>query len=383
MLELPLPDSEAAKISHALTEHIHQAIEANGGKLPFSQYMQMALYAPGLGYYSAGAQKFGPSGDFVTAPELSPLFANCLARFCQSILASVPQSCILEFGAGSGRLACDLLTALAELDCLPERYIIIEVSPDLRARQTTLLKESCPELIDRIEWHSELPETAIEGVILANEVLDAMPVTLFEMNEDDCFEAHVSWQDSHFVFTNEPADADLTAQCQALKKTHFPSCEHYRSEINTWISPWIKSLSNSLKKGVVLLIDYGFPRSEYYHPQRTQGTVMCHYQHRAHSNPLILPGLQDITAHVDFTHVAESADECGLSVSGFTSQAFFLLGAGISDFVGDAPNAATNQVIKTLTYPSEMGDLFKVMALTRDWDDALLGFDLADYRYRL
>lgn len=368
---------------------IRDEIAANGGAIPFAKYMQLALYAPGLGYYSAGLQKFGTKGDFVTAPEISALFSRCLARQCCQVLQTLGGGSILEFGAGSGVMAADLLLELERQQKLPQNYMILEVSGELRVRQQETLKTRIPHLFSRVQWLDRLPERPFSGVILANEVLDAMPVHRFCVDDNGIQEFYVTSNNEEFNWQlGPPSDDRLREMVDQLSIQQIP--DTYDSEINLLLPGWMKSVSECLERGLVLLIDYGFPRHEYYHPDRSMGTLMCHYQHRSHMDPLILPGLQDITAHVDFTAVAEAAVDCGLQVAGFTNQAGFLLGCGLvelaqGEVVEDAlTQIKTSQEIQKLTSPAEMGELFKVIALTRDLGKiGLMGFSSWDQRGRL
>jgi SAM-dependent MidA family methyltransferase len=382
---LPAPDSEAVAHSHRLVTEIQKAIGEAGGLIPFSQFMDMALYAPGLGYYSAGVRKLGADGDFITAPEISSFFSQCVARQCQSVLAAFDEGVILEFGAGSGVMAAELLKELELVNGLPERYFILEVSADLRQRQRETLQAKVPQLLDRVEWLERLPSEPLRGVILANEVLDALPVQRFRLDEPAVSEFYVGLADpsnnateSPFVWQVLPTgDESLRGAVEALRSS-LPV--GYVSEMNLALPAFLQSVADSLAAGMVLLIDYGFPSHEYYHSQRDQGTLMCHYRHQAHSDPLILIGLQDITAHVNFTAVAEAGVAAGLHVSGYTNQANFLMGCGLSDMLLALNPDDTKtyllkaQQAKTLIMPSEMGELFKVMALTRHLDIPLLGF---------
>lgn len=348
--------------------------------------MEQALYAPGLGYYSAGLQKLGVSGDFITAPEISPLFSHCVARQCQEVLATFEEGVILELGAGSGIMAAEILKELERLACLPKHYFILEVSADLQQRQRATLQAQVPNHLHCVQWLDSLPSEPIQGVILANEVLDAMPVQRFRLEEQDVSECYVSLNEfneeslteSPYVWQYLPTrDASLRAAVEALRP-NLPI--GYVSEMNLTLPAWIQAIAESLAAGLVLLIDYGFPSHEYYHPQRDQGTLMCHYQHQAHDNPLILIGIQDITAHVDFTAVGESAESAHLQVSGYSNQANFLLACGLPEMLSSLNYNDTQyylqqtQQAKTLILPSEMGELFKVMALTRHWEQPLLGF---------
>lgn len=384
--ELPEPGPEARAHSRQLAGRIDRAIGEAGGCLPFDRFMALALYSPGLGYYSAGSRKFGEAGDFVTAPEISPLFSRTLARQVEEILRQVGGS-VLEFGAGSGVMAADILLELDALGSLPERYFILEVSGELRERQQATLQARAPALADRVQWLDALPESGFRGVILANEVLDAMPVARFRLTEEAPVELCVSRDGEEFGWGTAAPGPRLAGELARLAPALDALPAGYESEVNLAAADWVQSLGGFLEAGAALIIDYGFPRREYYHPQRMGGTLMCHYRHRAHPDPLILPGLQDITAHVDFTAVAEAALGAGLSVAGFTNQANFLLANGLAELAGQADDMR-RQVelagqIKKLTLPAEMGELFKVMALTRALGTPLRGFMLRDDRARL
>ncbi|MEK7323620.1 MAG: SAM-dependent methyltransferase [Pseudomonadota bacterium] len=387
--DLPPPGAEAEAHSARLRELIVAEIAAAGGAISFARFMELALYAPGLGYYSAGARKFGAAGDFITAPELSPLFARCVARQCAQVLHGLGQGDVLEVGAGSGVLAADLLAALAELGSLPEQYFILELSADLRERQQRLLRERVPEWSSRVVWLNRLPAAPFRGVVLANELLDALPVHLFTIAEMGPRELLVGETGGTLQWRLAPlTDARLQTRIDAihqeLSEEQLPA--GYTSEINLAAEAWLRSMADVLQAGAILLIDYGFPRREYYHPQRAGGTLMCHYRHRAHGDPLIMLGLQDITAHLDFTALAEAALEVDLTVAGYTTQGAFLLATGITEQL--AATAAAQQLqraqeVKKLTLPHEMGELFKVMALTRGVDEPLLGFAWRDLRTKL
>lgn len=386
---LPPPSTEALQHSAQLRALIAGEIATAGGAISFARYMELALYAPGLGYYSAGAQKFGAAGDFVTAPEISPLFAHCVARQCAQVLRTLGGGDVLEVGAGSGVLAADLLTALAEADSLPTQYFILERSADLRARQQLLLAARVPHLLERIIWLDGLPSAPLRGVVIANELLDALPVHLFSLADGGPEELYVASEDNGFYLRSQPLiNADLRARIEAIWQEVTASAlpSGYMSEINLAADGWVRSIAEVLAAGALLLIDYGFPRHEYYHPQRRRGTLMCHYRHHAHDDPFLLPGLQDITAHVDFTAVAEAAAGAGLDVAGYTTQGAFLLASGITDVLAGHAEKRQLQLaqgVKKLTLPHEMGELFKVMALTRGLDEPLLGFALRDLRARL
>jgi SAM-dependent MidA family methyltransferase len=381
---LPAPDPDAQAHSHKVQALLLEQIRAAGGWLSFEDWMRTALYAPGLGYYSAGSVKLHREGDFTTAPETSPLFGQCLARQVAQVLQASASPVVLEFGAGSGALAAALIPALQALG-QPVDYRILELSADLRARQ----QERLSPWGGQVRWLDRLPE-AFSGCVLANEVLDAMPVTLFRWNARETLDvlgvaaAGREDGDSAFAWTARPAPPAVS---QAVAQ-RMPPLPGYQSEINLQAQAWVRDLGRWLRRGAALLIDYGFPQAEYYHPQRAQGTLMCHFRHHAHPQPLVLPGLQDITAHVDFTAMADAALEGGLDVMGYTSQARFLMNCGLTELVlapGGDPAARARQLaaLNTLVSEAEMGELFKVLALGRDLDAPLLGFGRGDRRDRL
>ena len=381
---LPAPSAEEQVHSAALTERIRREIDAHGGGVDFSRFMELALYAPGLGYYSAGRQKFGDAGDFVTAPELGPLFARCLARPCAQVLAGLGHADLLEAGAGSGALAADLLHELEALGSLPRNYFILELSAELRARQAQTLKLKAPHLFDRVHWLDTLPAKGFRGVVFGNELLDAMPVERFRVTVAGLQQLQVGWEEDKFIWRKRSADTALQRRIGALC---LPA--HYTSEINFHAEAWVGSVADRLTEGMVLLVDYGFPRAEFYHPQRAGGTLMCHYRHRAHADPLIGVGLQDITAHVDFTAIAAAGCAAGLELLGYTSQAAFLLDCDLEKILSASDpddvrtHLALTRQIKKLTLPQEMGELVKVMALGRGLDRPLAGFRQQDRRARL
>ena len=375
--------------------------------------MELALYAPGLGYYSAGSAKIGSSGDFVTAPEISDLFSRCVARQCAQVL-SVTGGEILELGAGTGRMAAAVLESLAALGVLPERYSILEVSGDLAERQRERLRALPASLRERVVWLERLPERPLRGVILANEVLDALPCQRFVVGEvahpaagdpgagdlsrraegntasvgSSVVELGVSLQGDSFVERAASPDAALAAACESLlKELPQPLAPGYTSEVCLRLEPWIAGVGDCLERGLLLLFDYGLPRSHYYHPQRVNGTLRCHFKQLAHDDPYINVGVQDITAWVDFTRVAEAGLAAGLDVRGFCTQAGFLLATGIESFVAEAvgtvETARRAGEARRLLMPGEMGEAFKVMALTRDYDAVLDGFTLQDLRHSL
>ena len=388
MIDFPAPEPAAQKLSAALSSVICEDIADSNGSLPFARYMERCLYEPGLGYYSAGLQKFGSGGDFVTAPEVSPLFGQCIARSCSAVLESLGGGDILEFGAGSGRLALDLLTELERLDALPLRYLILERSAELRQRQQHALREHSPQLFDRVSWIDVLPGADFRGVMLANEVLDAMAVERFQWDGETARLYHVAFDGERFHWQLLDTQDDATQRIAALcAECDLPA--GYISEINAGLVAWLQGVGERLQQGLLLLIDYGYPRHEYYHPQHGSGTLMCHYRQRAHDDPFLWPGLQDITAHVDFTAVAEAAVAAGLDVSGYTTQAGFLLDSGLDELLqaavpGDSMSyMQLAQQAKTLILPGEMGERFKCIALTRGLGIDIPGFRLQDYRNRL
>ena len=381
---LPEPTPEEHALSQLLTDLIRVEIVRADGAIPFARFMELALYAPELGYYSAAKHKFGAAGDFVTAPELGPVFAQCVARQCAQILGELRGGEILEAGAGSGAFAVQLLLELERLGKLPERYLILEISSALRARQQTLFTDKASHLLERVQWLDNLPPAGFRGIVFGNELLDALPVERFRVHADSIASLAVGWEENRFVWRELPASEPVGKRIAPLG---LP--EGYESEIGFAAEGWVRSVADILEQGVLLLVDYGFPRGEFYHPQRNAGTLMCHYRHRAHADPLILAGLQDITAHVDFSAVAAAGVESGLSLLGYASQALFLIGCGLDEVAAQATSgdaraqlALTNE-IKKLTLPHEMGELFKVIALGRGIDTPLTGFRMQDRRDRL
>jgi SAM-dependent MidA family methyltransferase len=372
----------ATRISARLGERIRAEIEAAGGLLPFDRFMELALYAPGLGYYVAGAAKLGPAGDFVTAPEISPLFGQCVAGQCAEALEQLGGGDLIELGAGTGTLAVQLLETLERLDALPERYRILELSPDLQTRQRALILERIPHLAERCHWLTHLPD-GVRGVLLANEVLDAMPVHRFRIAADGGIdELFVAERTDALSEVYAPArSTGLVAAVEALHRQGLALAPGYSSEINLRLGPWIQAIAHSLDAGLVLLIDYGYPRRDYYQADRTMGTLMCHLRHQAHQDPYRNLGLQDITAHVDFTAVAEAGTAAGLELAGFATQAHFLIGCGIDRFLAESPNALDLAPgAKQLLLPTAMGERFKVLALAKGLDAPLCGFMVRDLR---
>lgn len=403
------PDEE--RHAAVVAAHIRAAIQAAGGWLSFARFMELALYSPGLGYYSAGSHKIGRGGDFVTAPEISDLFSRCLARQCADVLAQTGGGEILELGAGTGRMATTILESLAEIGILPDRYAILEVSADLADRQQARVRQLPQSLRERVMWLDRLPEAPIRGVIVANEVLDALPVQRFTVREPSpsagemsdarmpvsgesfvavpgslrAFELGVALDGEEFVW-REGADVFGAAET-LLRDLPVAPPSGYRSELCLRIEPWIASVGQCLEQGLLLLFDYGLPRAHLYHPQRTEGTLRCHFKQLAHDNPFINLGVQDITAWVDFTRVAEAALAAGLEVSGFATQAAFLLGTGIEAMTAAATDLTTQVRLageaRRLLLPGEMGEAFKALALTRDLQQPLRGFTYQDLRTSL
>lgn len=382
----PAPDPDAQVLSRELVQRLHQRI-ADRGAMPFDAWMESVLYEPGLGYYSAGQEKFGEAGDYVTAPGISPLFAWTLAGECADALHACGGDTILELGPGDGTLAAELLAELERRDRLPHRYCLLERSGSLRARQRERLQHSVPHLLDRVHWLDTLPPSPIRGVILGNEVLDALPVARFRRDSERVEELLVTVAGDGFAWTREPARpavADAVAAIESdLGQEALPA--GYVSEVCLQLPAFMASLADSLERGLVLLVDYGYPRREYYRADRDEGTLVCHYRHRAHWDPLLVPGLQDVTAFVDFTAAAAGAQDAGLDVLGFTTQAHYLMGAGITGLLearrGDDPLESTRlaQQAKTLLLPGGMGERFRVLAVATEGMPAPAGFSLYNH----
>ena len=383
---LPVPDAAARAHSARVRTAIADAISARGGFLPLRDYIEIALYAPGLGYYAAGAHKLGPAGDFTTAPELSPLFGAAVAAQVGAILEASAGREIVEIGAGSGRLAVDLLRELDRLGAPPSRYAIVETSPDLKARQRDAIARDLPAWRDRVAW-LDVPPPTIDGAVLMNEVLDAIPPHVVARIGGIWHERGVAiGRDGELSLADRaPADPGLVAVAQR----RFPPEGDYASEINLAAEALVEDLGRRLAAGAIVAIDYGFPRREYYHPERSDGTLMAHYRHRATADPFVWPGLADLTAHVDFTAVAEAGERAGLGVAGYASQAAFLINCGILDRLaatGDPMSPAYLReagAVQKLLSPSEMGELFKVIALERGEAIRWPGFAAGDASHRL
>lgn len=383
--DLPKPSAHALARSRKLVAYLRDEIAQAGGSISFERYMADSLYHPTLGYYTSPDFNIGPRGDFTTAAELTPLYAQCIANTCASIFRELTQPAILEIGAGSGQFAVDCLWALHALDALPARYYIHEISPSLRDQQAEKLKQHCPQWLDRIVWCDTLP-AALEGIIIANEVLDALPVHCFETHQQTHYERQVTYTDQAFAWRLTPPSPELHEALNSIPT--LP--EHTQGEVNLQYDGFIKILAACLKQGLMLFADYGYGRPLLYHPARVRGTLTCFYQHHHHDNPLILPGLQDITAHVDFTRVAEAGLAAGCTLAGFTTQAAFLLESGLTTHVMVAEQTLNekekfklHQAVKTLTLPTEMGEVIKIMGLAKGMDHRLAGMGMADRRGEL
>ncbi len=387
---LPEPSADALQHSQKLVECIRAEINKNDGSITFRRYMEMALYEPSLGYYVAGTHKIGKQGDFITAPEISPLFSQCIAQQCKEILLETGGD-LLELGAGTGIMATEILLCLEGDNCLPEHYYILDLSPDLKQRQKETFEKRAPHLLKHVTWLSQLPPS-FSGVILGNEVLDAMPVDVFTQQNNSVFEHHIVWEDGQLLEQLQKADNALSEKVLAL---NIPNeATPYTSEMNPNLKGWFQTIADCLNKGVILLADYGYPRKEYYFFERKKGTLICHYQHLVNEAPLHYVGLQDITASVDFTAVAEAADDAGLTVKGFTSQATFLSNSGLEALFMKALDEHTldqnktyhyklAQQVRSLSLPTEMGERFKFIALSKDYKKSLTGFSKLDQLIRL
>ncbi len=385
MLSLPTPTGSAFRHSCAVQEMICAEIITAGGWIPFTRYMELAIYAPEMGYYCGGTAKFGDAGDYVTAPEISPLFGRTIARQASQVLECMgdDSSNILEFGAGTGKLALDLLLELEKLERLPKHYFILEVSGELQKRQKELFEKFAPHLLSRVDWLGHLP-AKFKGLILANEVLDAMPVHLVVWRGTSLFERGVAWNGEAFEWSDQLLNNrelfKVARELSSQINSDGDNVGTYVSEIGLSTRGFMRSLAGILQQGAIVLIDYGFGYNEYYHSQRNRGTLMCHYRHHAHDDPFYFPGLQDITSHVDFSAIAEAATGAGLELLGYASQAHFLINCGITEILARIPAENTgdflpiaNQLQK-LVSPAEMGELFKVIAFGKDIQQPLVGF---------
>jgi SAM-dependent MidA family methyltransferase len=384
-----MSDEVQAEHSGLVREHLRDQIAAAGGWLSFERFMELVLYAPGLGYYSGGTQKLGKDGDFTTAPEISSLFGRCVAVQCAEVLRALHAPSILEIGAGSGRLAADVLARLQGSGQLPENYWILEVSADLRQRQRALLEERLPHLLPLVAWLDRPPEEPFDGIVLANEVLDALPVARFRWDAGGIDELGVGIDQQNFAWVARPATPAMAQACNRLSEAGGGWDAGYVSEFCPRIPAWTRAVTRSLRTGAALWFDYGLPRAEYYLPERHDGTLICHYRHRVSGDPFVNIGLQDITAWVDFTLLAEASREAGFELAGFTTQAHFLAGVGIDREMrlaaGDDENrfARLAHQARQLMLPGEMGERFKAMVWLRGLDMPLSGFELLDLRHTL
>ncbi len=394
MTPLPTPTGPAVQHSCAVQEKICMEITAAGGWIPFSRYMELAIYAPGMGYYCGGTAKFGNDGDFVTAPEISSLFGRTIARQALQVFEVLgdDNSNILEFGAGSGKLALDLLLELDNLGRLPKHYFILELSGELHKRQKELFEKCAPQFLSRIDWLENLPNK-FRGLILTNEVLDAMPVHLVIWRDANLLERGVTWNGRTFEWSDRilinKELVEVASKLSSQINSEGKNFGDYISEISLSARGFMRSLAGILQQGAIVMIDYGFGCYEYYHPQRNRGTLMCHYRHHAHDNPFYFPGLQDITSHVDFSAIANTAAEAGLKFLGYTSQAQFLINCGITEIIAQTPAKNTSAYLpmasqlQRLVSPAEMGELFKVIAFGKDIQRSLVGFTSGDKSYLL
>jgi SAM-dependent MidA family methyltransferase len=389
-LDLPGLSEGEAVLLREMRRRLAAEIAAAGGALPFDRYMETALYAPGLGYYMNQRSKLGEAGDFVTAPEVSALFGRCVARQVSECLHKLGGGDVLEVGAGSGRLAADLLLELEARGVLPGRYCILELSPSLKQAQRETLQAAAPHLLDRVHWLGGMPLKRFSGVLIGNELLDAMPVHRFRRRAGAWQELAVSGDETALHDAWGPVRSPgLARVLDALWQGEDEAPDGYSSEVNMRLAPWLRAVAAGMTRGYLLLIDYGYTRREYYHPERRQGTLLCHFRHRAYADPYRLPGLQDMTANVDFTALAQAAVDAGFALAGYTTQAHFLIDSGLDELLHDAdPDDVKDhlqrmQGVKKLTLPSEMGERFKVMALAREADPVLSGFRSRDLRDRL
>lgn len=381
-------DAQALEVSRRLEALIRDEVTAAGGRIPFDRFMDLALYAPGLGYYVAGAAKLGPGGDFVTAPEVSPLFGACLASQCAEALGRLGGGDILELGPGTGTLAIQVLSRLQRLGALPQRYLMLEPSPDLRERQGRAIEQGLrSDLASRCHWLDRLPQD-LRGVVLANEVLDAMPVHRFRVDGlggvEECLVA--AGQDAFHEVWGPVQSQGLSEAVAALQSAGLATSPGFSSEVNLRLGPWVTALATCVSEGLVLLIDYGYPETAYYQPDRTMGTLMCYLRQQAHGDPYIRVGLQDITAHVDFSAAARGATAAGFTLAGFSTQGHFLIGCGIEQLIQAASAVGDLDLIlgaKQLLLPTAMGERFKVLGLTRGLEGPWRGFSVRDLADRL
>ncbi len=393
VVTIPEPDADARAHSDALREGIRQFITAEGGRIPFSKFMELCLYAPGLGYYSAGARKFGAAGDFVTAPEIGSLFAQCVAEATAPVLSQLGgEGDFLEIGGGSGAFAADVLQAFEAQGILPRRYKILEPSADLRERQAERVRDVLPtHLAERVEWLDGPISESWRGVVFANEVIDALPTTRFVIGDEEVLEEYVELDGENFTITTQPADALTAAAVRSVElRLDAPLPQGYRSEILPQLPYWVQAVIGPMAAGVLLFADYGYPRRAFYHATRSDGTLRAFRRHHVVSDVMAWPGLQDITASVDFTALAEAGTDAGFSFAGYCTQADFLIANGLEKFATLAEGACADEVarlrireqVKRLTLPSEMGERFQVMGFSHqvEFDAAFL---LGDRSYSL
>jgi SAM-dependent MidA family methyltransferase len=374
------PSEEKLSRSKQLKNIIYQEIKANGGFISFAKYMQLALYHPQLGYYTADLEKFGREGDFITAPTVSPLFGKCIARAIKPTLElTKSNNQIVEIGPGDGSLACQILTELAAQDALPNKYYCLEISPSLRKRQQETIQRRCPKQAHLVQWIDNLDNKKINGAVIANEVVDALPVEIFTWENDKLLQNMVNASKDennlvNFHWQLQAANDEVSESCKdiidIIKKNNI---KKYTTEININAKQWVKNIAEHLQQGIVLCIDYGYPQHEYYHPQRNSGTLMCHLEHQAHDNPFMYPGIEDITAHVDFTALALAAHESGLNVDAYTSQAQFLINCDITDSITKLTDPLKqfqeSKKLQRLLSPNAMGELFKVITFSNKLKD--------------
>lgn len=369
--------------SDSLKQCIREQIDKQHD-ISFAQFMQMALYQPGLGYYSSGMYKFGAQGDFVTAPELGSLFAQCMAKQFQQVINAIDSAVILELGAGTGQFCYDCLVELDKLNSLPKKYYILEVSADLKHRQQQKIDLLPVNLQTLVTWIEKPLERTFDGIIFANEVIDALAVEVFKYENNQYLQMRVKWNNGFKQCWGKFSDRLNTE----IKDKNLNLSEGYVSEFSPHLTQWLASISKKLNKGTILFVDYGYDKQAYYHPQRNQGTLICYHRHQANFDYLDHVGLQDITAFVDFTALAQAADDCKLSIDGYSTQAHFLLSLGIQEKLGDSENNYKNYYkrtteMKKLVMPNEMGEKFKVMALSKNFDDELMGFSFSNQLHLL
>lgn len=386
--DLPPPSPDALARQRQLLQHCRGVIEAEGGSISFDRFMADALYHPSLGYYTSPNFCLGRSGDFTTAAEISPLYAQCFATATQPLLQRLSSPSVIEIGAGSGQFAVDFLLALEKAHALPAHYYIHEISPALRVKQRDKIKALAPAFLPRITWCDTLPND-VEGVIIANEVLDALPFHCFESHDQTLYERRIAFENGALAWHLSPPQGDLAAALHALTDV-IPFEGHTQGEICLRTPAFVQTLAAALKKGMLLFADYGYGRPTRYHPARHRGTLTCFYQHHRHDNPLILTGLQDMTAHVDFTQVAEAGVLAGCTLAGYTTQAAFLLASGLTDHItaaeknsDDIAKFHCHQAVKTLTLPTEMGEIIKIMGLAKGVEYLLPGMAITDRRGEL